>query len=116
MRCFFLSVFLSLAAVSAAAQIPSPPAPQPDAPSCKASGFERATVNKVTDRLLDMGFVGFEKMTLVEGCYRVEARNPAGDVVLLTFDEAGELIALGLGTGGAHPRFAPPRDGIREVD
>jgi hypothetical protein len=53
---------------------------------------------------------------LVEGCYRVEARNPAGDVVLLTFDEAGELIALGLGTGGTRPRFAPPRDGIREVD
>lgn len=116
MRRFFLSVLLSLAAVSAAAQIPPPPASQSDGPSCKASGFERATVNKVTDRLLDMGFVGFEKMTLVEGCYRVEARNPAGDVVLLTFDEAGELIALGLGTGGARPRFAPPRDGIREAD
>jgi hypothetical protein len=111
MRRFFLSIVLGMAAAAAVAQ--TPPS---DGPSCKASGFERATVNKVTDRLLDMGFVGFEKMTLVEGCYRVEARNPAGDVVLLTFDEAGELIALGLGTGGARPRFAPPRDGIREVD
>ena len=116
MRGFFLTLFLSVAAATAAAQIPSPPTPQPDAPSCKASGFERAAVNKVTDRLLDMGFVGFEKMTLVEGCYRVEARNQGGDVVLLTFDEDGELIALGLGTGGARPRFAPPRDGIRESD
>jgi len=37
-------------------------------------------------------------------------------VVLLTFDEDGDLIALGLGTGGARPRFAPARDGIREAD
>jgi hypothetical protein len=46
----------------------------------------------------------------------VEARNSTGDVVLLTFDEDGDLIALGLGTGGARPRFAPARDGIREAD
>jgi hypothetical protein len=111
MRCIVLFVALCLAAAAAAAQ--TAPAGEP---ACKAAGFERATVDKVTDRLLDMGFVGFEKMTLVEGCYRVEARNPAGDVVLLTFDEDGELIALGLGTGGARPRFAPPRDGIREAD
>ena len=111
MRRILPTILLCVAAATVGAQTP----PR-DGPSCKASGFERATVNKVTDRLLDMGFVGFEKMTLVEGCYRVEARNTAGDVVLLTFDEAGELIALGLGTGGARPRFAPPRDGIREAD
>jgi hypothetical protein len=55
-------------------------------------------------------------MAVVDGCYRVEARNSTGDVVLLTFDEDGDLIALGLGTGGARPRFAPARDGIREAD
>jgi|GEM_PF-3746144 len=91
-------------------------APAADAPACKAAGLARAAVGKMTDRLLDMGFVGFEKMAVVDGCYRVEARNQAGDLVLLTFDEDGELIALGLGTGGARPRFAPPRDGIREAD
>ena len=113
MRRFGLSVFLCVGAATVGAQAPPPTS---GSPSCKASGFERATTAKVTDRLLDMGFVGFEKMAIVDGCYRVEARNSAGDVVLLTFDETGELIALGLGTGGARPRFAPSRDGIRAVD
>lgn len=109
MRSIF--AILLMVALPAAAQ-----APAADAAVCKAAGFDRAVVGKMTDRLLDMGFVGFEKMAVVDGCYRIEARNPAGDLVLLTFDEDGELIALGLGTGGARPRFAPPRDGIREAD
>ena len=110
-------VFLSvvLVAVSAAAQTPAPAA-APAAAQCVASGFDRSVTTKMTDRLLDMGFVGFEKMTIVDGCYRVEARNAGGDIVLLTFDSAGELIGLGLGSGGNAPRFAPPRDGIREAD
>jgi hypothetical protein len=106
-----LALLLILSTIPAAAQ-----APAADKVTCKAAGFDRAVVGKMTDRLLDMGFVGFEKMAVVDGCYRVEARNPTGDLVLLTFDEDGELIALGLGTGGARPRFAPPRDGIREAD
>jgi hypothetical protein len=106
-----LVLFLLLSAIPVAAQ-----APAANAVTCKATGFDRAVVGKMTDRLLDMGFVGFEKMAVVDGCYRVEARNSTGDVVLLTFDEDGDLIALGLGTGGARPRFAPARDGIREAD
>ena len=111
MRLFCLPLLLCVAAASAAAQ-----APTAGRPSCKAAGFDRAAVAKVTDRLLEMGFVGFENMAVVDGCYRVEARNAAGDLVLLTFDETGDLIALGLGTGGARPRVAPSRDGIRAVD
>jgi hypothetical protein len=53
-------------------------------------------------------------MTIVEGCYRVVARNGRGEVVTLTFDEGGSLI--GLGVGSAPPRFAPPRDGVRPAD
>jgi hypothetical protein len=110
---FFLAVLLFAAPAAAQTRAPAPP---PAAAECIASGFERAVTTKMTDRLLDMGFVGFEKMTIVDGCYRVEARNSGGDIVLLTFDSAGELIGLGLGSGGGSPRFAPPRDGIREAD
>ncbi|MBL8830964.1 MAG: hypothetical protein JNL71_01115 [Rhodospirillales bacterium] len=88
----------------------------PEGQVCKSDGFGRDISTKMTDTLLDMGFVGFERMTVVDGCYRVVARNPAGDLVVLTFDTMGELIGLGLGSGGAAPRFAPPRDGIRATD
>lgn len=87
-----------------------------DGPVCKSDGFGRDVTTKMTDTLLDMGFVGFERMSVVEGCYRVVAKNPAGDLVVLTFDTLGELIGLGLGSGGANPRFAPTRDGIRATD
>jgi hypothetical protein len=90
-------------------------APRPEgAPECRAEGFAREIVDKMTGTLLDMGFVGFEQMTIVEGCYRVVARNGRGEVVTLTFDEGGSLI--GLGVGSAPPRFAPPRDGVRPAD
>ena len=105
-----LAVLALLVAGPALAQAPRPA----DAPACKADGFARETVDKMTGTLLDMGFVGFERMTIVEGCYRVVARNGRGEVVTLTFDEGGSLI--GLGIGGAPPRFAPPRDGIRPAD
>jgi hypothetical protein len=88
----------------------------PDGPTCKSDGFGRDVTTKMTDTLLDMGFVGFERMSVVDGCYRVVAKNPAGDLVVLTFDTLGELIGLGLGSGGASPRFAPTRDGIRATD
>jgi hypothetical protein len=99
-----------LIAGSVAAQTP------PDAPACKSDGFGRDVTTKMTDTLLDMGFVGFERMAIVDGCYRVVAKNPAGDLVVLTFDTLGELIGLGLGSGGASQRFAPTRDGIRATD
>ena len=86
------------------------------APECRAEGLGRDVSQKMTDRLLDMGFVGFERMTVVDGCYRIVAKNQTGDVVVLTFDSYGELIGLGLGSGGANPRFAPPRDGIQPTD
>lgn len=88
----------------------------PAAPACEARGLERDTVTRMTDVLLDMGFVGFEKIDIVDGCFRVAAKSQAGDLVVLTFDSSGELIGLGLGTGGAAPRFAPSRDGVRETD
>jgi hypothetical protein len=99
-----------LLAVPAVAQAPRPE----NAPACRADGFARETVDKMTGTLLDMGFVGFERMEIVEGCYRVVARNGRGEVVTLTFDEGGALI--GLGVGSTPPRFAPPRDGIRPAD
>jgi hypothetical protein len=100
-----------------AATLATPLAAQaPPAPACDARGLERETVTKMTDVLLDMGFVGFEKIEIVDGCFRVAAKNPAGDLVVLTFDSFGELIGLGLGTGGASPRFAPSLDGVRETD
>lgn len=99
-----------LVALPALAQGPRPE----NAPECRAEGFSRETVDKMTGTLLDMGFVGFEQMTIVEGCYRVVARNGRGEVVTLTFDEGGSLI--GLGVGSAPPRFAPPRDGVRPAD
>lgn len=99
----------AMLAMPLAAQTPADPA-------CEARGLERDTVTKMTDVLLDMGFVGFEKIEIVDGCFRVAAKNPAGDLVVLTFDSLGELIGLGLGTGGAAPRFAPSRDGVRETD
>lgn len=107
--------FGALLAVSAVAQAQSsaPPAP---APECHAEGFGRDVSQKMTDTLLDMGFVGFERMTVVDGCYRVVAKNPAGDIAVLTFDSYGELIGLGLGSGGSDPRYAPPRDGIQPTD
>jgi hypothetical protein len=103
-------VLAGFLASAAAAQTPA------EGPVCRADGFGRDVSTKMTDTLLDMGFVGFERMTVVDGCYRVVAKNPAGDLVLLTFDQAGELIGLGLGTGGKAPRFAPARDGVRETD
>lgn len=99
-----------LIAFPAPAQAPRPD----DAPACRADGFSRETIDKMTGTLLDMGFVGFEQMSIVEGCYRVVARNGRGEVVTLTFDEGGALI--GLGVGSAPPRFAPPRDGVRPAD
>jgi len=101
-----------LLAGTAAAQTPSPEA----APACETTGFGRDVTTKMTDTLLDMGFVGFEKMSVVDGCYRVVAKNPAGDLVVLTFDTMGELIGLGLGSGGVPQRFAPTRDGVRATD
>jgi hypothetical protein len=103
-------LLLVFAASSVCAQSPRPE----NAPECRAEGFARQTVDKMTGTLLDMGFVGFEQMTIVEGCYRVVARNGRGEVVTLTFDEGGALI--GLGVGNAAPRFAPPRDGVRATD
>lgn len=103
-------IALTFAAGAAWAQAARPEG----APACRAEGFARETVDKMTGTLLDMGFVGLERMTIVEGCYRVVARNGRGEVVTLTFDEGGSLI--GLGIGGAPPRFAPPRDGIRPAD
>jgi hypothetical protein len=103
----------ALLAVSPAVRAQSATSP---APECRAEGFGRDVSQKMTDRLLDMGFVGFERMTVVDGCYRVVARNQTGDVVVLTFDSYGELIGLGLGSGGAAPKFAPPRDGIQPTD
>lgn len=103
-------LFACLTAGSVAAQT------TPEAPVCRSDGFGRDISTKMTDTLLDMGFVGFERMTVVDGCYRVVARNAAGDLVVLTFDTMGELIGLGLGSGGAAQRFAPPRDGIRATD
>jgi hypothetical protein len=104
-------LFAGLLAGTAAAQTPTDAAP-----ACETSGFGRDVTTKMTDTLLDMGFVGFEKMTVVDGCYRVVAKNPAGDLVVLTFDTMGELIGLGLGSGGAPQRFAPTRDGVRPTD
>jgi hypothetical protein len=106
----FVAAMAFLAAVPASAQAPRPE----NAPACKADGFARETVDKMTGTLLDMGFVGFEQMTIVEGCFRVVARNGRGEVVTLTFDEGGALI--GLGVGSAPPRFAPARDGVRTAD
>ncbi len=113
MRLFHALACGALLVVSAFAQAQSSPAV---APECRAEGFGRDVSQKMTDRLLDMGFVGFERMTVVDGCYRIVAKNQTGDVVVLTFDSYGELIGLGLGSGGANPRFAPPRDGIQPTD
>ncbi|MBI3505592.1 MAG: hypothetical protein HY059_12180 [Proteobacteria bacterium] len=107
-----LPIFAALLLAGAVAAQTPPPA----TPACEASGFGRDVTTKMTDTLLDMGFVGFEKMSVVDGCYRVVAKNPAGDLVVLTFDTLGELIGLGLGSGGAPQKFAPTRDGVRATD
>ena len=104
-------LFACLLAGTAVAQTPADAAP-----ACETSGLGRDVTTKMTDTLLDMGFVGFEKMSVVDGCYRVVAKNPAGDLVVLTFDTMGELIGLGLGSGGVPQRFAPTRDGVRATD
>jgi len=113
LRTAHVGAFGVVLAATALAQAQSRPVPVPE---CRAEGFGRDVSQKMTDTLLDMGFVGFEQMTVVDGCYRVVAKNPSGDVVVLTFDSYGELIGLGLGSGGTAPRFAPPRDGIQPVD
>jgi hypothetical protein len=105
---FRLALALVFFGACAAAQAPAP------ASECRADGFPRDTIDKMTATLLDMGFVGLDQMAIVDGCYRATARNARGEVVVLTFDSAGELI--GLGVGNAAPRFATPRDGLRPAD
>lgn len=106
-----IALVLSFFAASAFAQAP---VPAPAAGECTADGLARDKVDRITLTLLDMGFVGLDKMEIVDGCYRATARNGRGEVVILTFDAAGELI--GLGVGSAPPRFATPRDGLRPAD
>ncbi len=112
----FIALLLSIAAAPVFAQVPpSPvPAPAPATAECTADGLARDKVDRITATLLDMGFVGLDKMEIVDGCYRATARSGRGEVVILTFDAAGELI--GLGVGSAAPRFATPRDGLRPAD
>jgi hypothetical protein len=110
----FIVLLLSVFAASAFAQTPVPPAPAQGAGECTADGLARDKIDRITATLLDMGFVGLDKMEIVDGCYRATARNGRGEVVILTFDAAGELI--GLGIGNAAPRFATPRDGLRPAD
>ncbi len=110
-----IAFLLSIFAVSAFAQAPSAPVPPaPAQAECTADGLARDKIDRITATLLDMGFVGLDRMELVDGCYRATARNGRGEVVILTFDGAGELI--GLGVGSAAPRFATPRDGLRPAD
>ena len=46
---------------AAAAQTPA------DGPVCRGEGFGRDVSTKMIDTLLDMGCVGFERMTVVDG-------------------------------------------------
>ncbi|MBL8654769.1 MAG: hypothetical protein JNJ97_11220 [Alphaproteobacteria bacterium] len=111
-----IALLLSVVAAPVFAQTPTAPvpAPAPAAGECTADGLARDKIDRITSTLLDRGFVGLDKMELVDGCYRATARNGRGEVVILTFDAAGELI--GLGVGSAAPRFATPRDGLRPAD
>lgn len=112
----FIALLPLFFAAAAFAQSPAAPVPPPaqGAAECTAEGLARDKIDRITSTLLDMGFVGLDKMELVDGCYRATARNGRGEVVILTFDAAGELI--GLGVGSAAPRFATPRDGLRPAD